>query len=111
MYLFTLLGAAIAMQGAYPMRALILTRSQVGQVSIPQFADEQIIAGPDWPDAQDLEGRWLSLRAPTGVEDLDLVLSKIPTQQWPDRIVFLRDNGQADGSGHEMFEVPMVACA
>jgi hypothetical protein len=94
------------------MRALILTRSPFGQVSIPQFADEQIIAGPDWPDAQDLEGRWLSLRAPTGVNDLDLVLSKIPDHQWPDQIVYLRDTGHADGSGHDLFAVPMVAaCA
>lgn len=93
------------------MRALILTRSTAGQVSIPQFADEQIIAGPDWPDAQDAEGRWLSLRAPTGIENLDLVLSKIPDHQWPDRIVYLRDGEQADGCGHEMFEVPLVACA
>lgn len=93
------------------MRALILTRSHVGQVSIPQFAEEQIIAGPGWPDAQDLEGRWLSLRAPTGVDDLDLVLSKIPNHQWPDRIVYLRDAGHADGCAHETYEVPMVACA
>lgn len=93
------------------MRALILTRSPFGQVSIPQFADEQIIAGPDWPDSQDIEGRWLSLRAPTGIENLDLVLSKIPDHQWPDRIVYLRDDEQTDGCGHEMFDVPLVACA
>jgi hypothetical protein len=95
----------------YPMRALILTRSPFGQISIPQFADEQIIAGPDWPDAQDREGRWLSLRAPTGIENLDLVLSKIPDHQWPDRIVYLCDDPQTGGRGHETFEVPLGACA
>lgn len=94
------------------MRALILSSYPAGRVSIPQLADEQIIAGPDWPDAQDLEGRWLSLRAPTGVEDLDLVLSKIPDHQWPDQIVYLRDPERAGGEACEIFDVPLVAaCA
>ena len=76
------------------MRALILTSSSTRQVSIPQLADEQIIAGPDWPDAQDLEGRWLSLRAPSGILELEIVLSKIPDHQWPDRIVLLSEDEQ-----------------
>jgi hypothetical protein len=87
------------------MRALILTRLPADQASIPQLADEQIIAGPEWPDAQDSEGRWLSLRAPTGVNDLDLILSKIPDHQWPDRIVYMH------GDVHEIYPVPVVACA
>lgn len=91
------------------MRALILSNAPFGHVSIPQVADEQIIAGPGWPDAQDREGRWLSLRAPTGIEDLDLVLSKIPDEQWPDRIIYLRESAVAFDC--EIFDVPMGACA
>ena len=93
------------------MRALILTSSSTRQVSIPQLADEQIIAGPDWPDAQDLEGRWLSLRAPSGIQELEIVLSKIPDHQWPDRIVLLSEDEQTAGSRLEVFDVPLVACA
>lgn len=91
------------------MRALILSNAPAGHVSIPQMADQQIIAGPDWPDAQDMEGRWLSLRAPTGIDDLDLVLSKIPDEQWPDQIIYLRDSAVAFDC--QIFDVPMVACA
>ncbi len=91
------------------MRALILSCYPASQMNIPQVADEQIIAGPDWPDAQDIEGRWLSLRAPTGIEDLDLVLSKIPDTQWPDRIIYLRESASALDC--QIFDVPMVACA
>ncbi|HEX2861171.1 MAG TPA: hypothetical protein VHN79_06010 [Lacunisphaera sp.] len=93
------------------MRALILTCSPSSRALIPHLADEQIIAGPHWPDAQDLEGRWLSLRAPTGVRELGVVLSKIPDYQWPDRIVFLHDSESAAGGKVEMWEVPSVACA
>jgi hypothetical protein len=94
------------------MRALILSSYPAGQVIIPQMADEQIIAGPDWPDAQDLEGRWRSLRAPSGIDDLDIVLSKIPDDQWPDQIIFLRDPARSEAvGGCEIFDVPQVACA
>lgn len=91
------------------MRALILSNCPFDRSNIPQVADEQIIAGPNWPDAQDIEGRWLSLRAPTGIEDLDLVLSKIPDAQWPDKIIYLRDSAAAFDC--QIFDVPMVACA
>jgi hypothetical protein len=91
------------------MRVLILTSSPFDKLTIPQLADEQIIAGPDWPDAQDLEGRWLSLRAPTGFQELDIVLSKIPDYQWPDQIVFLRNTEQSTALQAEVFDVPLVA--
>jgi hypothetical protein len=94
-----------------PMRALILTNSPVSQTDIPRLADEQIIAGPAWPDAQDLEGRWLSLRAPTGVEELDVVLSKIPHYQWPDQIVILEGQETKVVSLESVTHVPMAYCA
>jgi hypothetical protein len=77
------------------MRALILTSSPADLSAIPQLADEQIIAGPDWPDAQDTEGRWLSLRAPGGYDDLNSVLAKIPEDQRPNIVVWLPDVSQA----------------
>jgi hypothetical protein len=76
------------------MRALILTTSPANHMAIPQLADEQIIAGPDWPDAQDREGRWLSLRAPGGYDDLNQILAKIPEDQRPNIVVWLPDASQ-----------------
>jgi hypothetical protein len=93
------------------MRALILTNSPFGQVIIPQLADEQIIAGPDWPDSQDLEGRWLSLRAPGGIEEIEVVLSKIPDYQWPDRIVILQGKESRSVTPQQVLNFPLADCA
>ena len=93
------------------MRALILTNSPVGHADIPQLADEQIIAGPDWPDAQDLEGRWLSLRAPSGLDELEVVLSKIPPYQWPDQIVLLEGHKTKVLSLDLAANTPLAQCA
>jgi hypothetical protein len=57
----------------------------------PQLADEQIVAGPDWPDAQSPDGKWLSLRTPVGDYDIATVLARIPAEQQPDAIVSLVD--------------------
>jgi glycosyltransferase involved in cell wall biosynthesis len=57
----------------------------------PQLADEQIVAGPDWPDAQTPEGKWLSLRTPVGEYDLATLLARIPSNQQPDAVVSLVD--------------------
>jgi hypothetical protein len=75
------------------MRALILTGSaDYARVSL-QLMDEQIVAGPDWPDAQTLDGHWLSLRTPVGEYDLADLLAKIPAYQRPDAVVCLVDAG------------------
>jgi hypothetical protein len=93
------------------MRALILTNSPVGQGIIPRLADEQIIAGPEWPDAQDLEGRWLSLRAPGGIEEIEVVLSKIPEYQWPDQIIILQGQESKSFSPQQTLHFPLADCA
>lgn len=69
------------------MRVLILTGSPARSLAPLQLSDEQIVAGPDWPDAQTLDGRWLSLRTPVGDYNLSDLLSKIPAEQRPDAIV------------------------
>lgn len=57
----------------------------------PQLAEEQIVAGPDWPDAQTPGGKWISLRTPVGEYDLAAVLAKIPADQQPDAVIALVD--------------------
>jgi hypothetical protein len=73
------------------MRVLILTGSPARSLAPLQLTDEQITAGPDWPDAQTLDGRWLSLRTPVGDYNLADLLAKIPAEQRPDAIVSLVD--------------------
>lgn len=73
------------------MRVLILTGSPARSLAPLQLSDEQITAGPDWPDAQTLDGRWLSLRTPVGDYNLAELLAKIPAEQRPDAIVSLVD--------------------
>lgn len=58
----------------------------------PQLADEQIVAGPDWPDAQTPGGKLLSLRTSVGEYDLATLLARIPSDQKPDAIVSLVDS-------------------
>jgi len=57
----------------------------------PRLADEQIVAGPDWPDAQTQDGKWISLRTPVGAYDLSVILARIPADQRPDAVVSLVD--------------------
>ncbi|MFZ5494892.1 MAG: hypothetical protein ACOZE5_06085 [Verrucomicrobiota bacterium] len=73
------------------MRVLILTGSPAYARDSLQLFAEQIVAGPDWPDAQTLDGCWLSLRTPAGEYDLAELLAKIPTYQRPDALVCLVD--------------------
>jgi hypothetical protein len=92
------------------MRALILTSTPASKLPVPQLAEEQIVAGPDWPDAQDLEGRWISLRAPTGFHELDIILSKIPEDQWPDRIMILHESDESTLGQIEVYDASLGAC-
>jgi hypothetical protein len=73
------------------MRALLFTGFPACPVAPLQLTAEQIVAGPDWPDAQTRDGHWISLRTPQGDYDVATVLSKIPPDQWPDLIVSLAD--------------------
>ncbi len=73
------------------MRVLLLNGSPARYMAPPQLGETQIVAGPDWPDAQTPEGKWLSLRTPVGEYDLATVLAKIPADQRPDTIVNLVD--------------------
>jgi hypothetical protein len=60
-------------------------------MALPQLGDTQIVAGPDWPDAQTRDGEWLSLRTPVGEYDLAQLLAKIPAEQRPDVVYVLVD--------------------
>jgi hypothetical protein len=73
------------------MRVLLLTGSPARYLAPPQLGESQIVAGPDWPDAQTLEGKWISLRTPVGDYDLATVLDKIPADQQPGVVVSLVD--------------------
>lgn len=69
------------------MRALLLTGFPALFIAPTRLANGQIVAGPDWPDAQTSEGMWLSLRTPEGEYDLAGLLAKIPKDQMPHRIL------------------------
>lgn len=58
----------------------------------PQLGETQIVAGPDWPDAQTRDGEWVTLRTPVGQYDIATLLAKIPAGQRPDAIVSLVDS-------------------
>ncbi len=73
------------------MRVLLLTGSPARYMAPPSSGETQIVAGPDWPDAQTPDGHWLSLRTPVGDYDLATLLAKIPADQQPDTIVNLID--------------------
>lgn len=73
------------------MRVLLLASTTDRDTFPPQLGATQIVAGPDWPDAQTVDGQWLSLRTPVGEYDLAALLSKIPVDQKPHAIVCLID--------------------
>jgi glycosyltransferase involved in cell wall biosynthesis len=74
------------------MRVLLLTGSPARYMAPPRLGETQIIAGPDWPDAQTVDGEWVTLRTPVGEYDIATLLSKIPASQRPDAIVSLVDS-------------------
>ncbi len=73
------------------MRVLLLTGSHPLYQSSLNLSPEQITAGPEWPDAQTLEGRCLSLRTEAGVFDLAQLLARIPWMDQPDAVVCVAD--------------------
>lgn len=76
---------------AHLMRVLLITGSHPLYQSSLELCPEQITAGPEWPDAQTLEGGWLSLRTPGGGFDLAGLLAKIPVADQPDAVVCVAD--------------------
>ncbi len=73
------------------MRVLLLTGSPSSYMAPPRLGDEQIVGGPDWPDARAADGRWLSVSTPRGEYDLAAVLAKLPMDEWPDVVACLVD--------------------
>lgn len=73
------------------MRVLLLTGSSARYMAPPQLGEEQINAGPDWTDAQDAGGRWVSLQTPAGEYSIASLFAKLPLEQWPDVLVCLVD--------------------
>ncbi len=82
------------------MRVLLLSGFPARYVAPSPLGETQIIAGPDWPDAQTLAGQWLSLRTPVGEYDLAPLLAKIPVSQRPDVIVSIMDAGWRNVPGN-----------
>ncbi len=74
------------------MRVLLLTGPPAHYMAPPLLGETQIIAGPDWPDAQTPDGEWVTLRTPVGEYDIATLLAKIPSSQRPDAIVSLVDS-------------------
>jgi len=72
------------------MRLLFCTGSSASYMAPPQLADEQIICGPDWPDAE-IGGYVTALNTPLGEFDLAAVAKRIPSDQQPDVVVCLVD--------------------
>ena len=73
------------------MRILFLTGSPARYMAPPQLGEIQIVAGPDWPDAQSPQGQWLSIKTPVGDYNFAALLDKLPTDQQPDAVVSLVD--------------------
>ena len=75
------------------MRTLLLTGSPSHLQAPLQLCDSQITAGPEYADAQTIDGRWLLMRTPVGSYDLAALLARIPADQKPEAIVFLLESG------------------
>jgi hypothetical protein len=73
------------------IRILFLTGSPRNYMAPPQLGGFQINAGPDWENAKDSAGRWVSFKTPVGCYPIKTVLSQIPTDQQPDILVCLVD--------------------
>lgn len=73
------------------MRILFLTGSPAHYMAPPQLGDTQMVAGPDWPDAESPRGDWISIKTPVGDYNIATILGKLPTDQQPDAVVSLVD--------------------
>lgn len=73
------------------MRVLLLTGSSATYMAPPRLAENQIVAGPDWPDERDAAGRWCSLRTPLGEYAVSEILARLSPEEQPDVLVCLVD--------------------
>lgn len=73
------------------MRILFLTGSPEHDMTPPQLSNNQVVAGPDWPDSKNPEGQWISIKTSIGNYNVADLLEKLPTDQQPDAIVSLVD--------------------
>jgi hypothetical protein len=78
---------------AHLMRTLLLTGSPTRLQAPLQLCDTQITAGPEYADAQTIDGRWLLMRTPVGSYDLAALLARIPADQKPEAVVYLLETG------------------
>ncbi len=73
------------------MRVLFATGSPASYMAPPTLSAQQVVCGPDWPDAQDKHGRWVSLKTPAGQYNLAEVAARLPADQQPEVVVCLVD--------------------
>lgn len=78
------------------MRTLLLTGSLAPMQAPLQLCATQITAGPDYADAQTIDGRWLLMRTPAGNYNLAGLLARIPATQQPEAIVLLLEGEWRD---------------
>ena len=91
------------------IRILFLTGSPRNYMAPPQLGGFQINAGPDWENAKDSEGRWVSFKTPVGCYPIKTILSQIPTDQQPDILVCLVDASRRNiPTGLTAFHGPKV---
>ncbi|MBL9208850.1 MAG: glycosyltransferase family 1 protein, partial [Opitutaceae bacterium] len=72
------------------MRILFSTCSAAGYMAPPRLADEQIVCGPDWLDA-DIGGYVTARNTPVGEYDLAAIAARLPADQQPEAVVCLVD--------------------
>jgi MoaA/NifB/PqqE/SkfB family radical SAM enzyme/tetratricopeptide (TPR) repeat protein len=72
------------------MRILLSTCSPAEYMAPPRLADEQIVCGPDWLDA-DIGGFVTARNTPVGEYDLAAIAARLPSDQQPDAVVCLVD--------------------
>ena len=72
------------------MRFLFSTGSSAHYMSPPRLGDEQINCGPYMVN-EEIAGKVLSLRTPSGEYDLAKVVGRLPAEQQPDALVCLVD--------------------
>ena len=90
------------------MRVLFCTGSPASYMAPPPLGDEQIVAGPDWPD-EERDGRRVSLTTPLGGYDLATVLDRLSSAQAPDVVVCLVDASWRNMPQHlSVFRGPKV---
>jgi len=73
------------------MRILFCSGSPAHYMAPPRLGDEQINCGPFFPN-EELAGKLLSLRTPSGEFDLAKVVSRLPADHEPDAVVCLVDS-------------------